>query len=227
MKKIIYLFWIVFILGCQKEGNEKLNASKMKIVTEYLYSTKNISGNIEIDNLKYKNVLFYQENGDIEELHNYDSNENFESKFIYKCDDENRIIENVQYSESGSYLGKCIVTYSDSEKKSESLGYDSNNILITKSIDEYDDNWNMIISYEYSYYQDKNEFFERKETYTYNDKNNVIEIKEFDTDGYLVNTSTYEYTEYDKSNNWTNRIEHYVDDYYDYKFILTREIEYY
>ena len=46
-----------------------------------------------------------------------------------------------------------------------------------------------------------------KDTYKYDEKGNKIEINNYNSDGRLDSKTTYKY-EYDKNNNWTQRIEY-------------------
>ena len=92
--------------------------------------------------------------------------------------------------------------YNEKGNKIEENYYNSNGRLYSKTTYKYDEKGNMI---EDNFYDSDDGSLIYKNTYKYDEKGNIIEENHYDSNGRLDSKYTYEY---DKNNNWTQRIEY-------------------
>ena len=207
MKKIMIsnTFSVIFgILWPIRKKSEKKNdlteenlKGKVKSIKETLYEAVDKFGQIEKGNVLYDAFTF--------------------PFTIY--DEKGNNIEENHYDSDGRLSYKYIYKYDKKGNNIEENHYDSDGRLDSKYIYKYDEKGNKIEENRY----DSNGRLSQKTTYKYDEKGNTIEKNDYDSDGRPAENYSYKY-EYDKNNNWTQRIE--------YKntipvYITERIIEYY
>ena len=210
MKNLLFFIVIFTLFGCKKENNSIKNNFKKKNSIE----ERNLFGKVKsIRSMEYDVVDKF---GDIQKV-NISFSIRFNNYEIFNK--EGNVIEYNGYNSDGSLDDKYIYKYDDNGNRIESNGYNSDGSLKSKFIDKYDDNGNKI---EYIRYNSDG-FLDWKSISKYDDKGNRIESIEDNSNGSLNYTLSYDY-EFDKNNNWINRI------YYENKIpktIVERTIEYY
>tara|TARA_R110001592_G_C13186309_1_gene751651 strand:+ start:1219 stop:2043 length:825 start_codon:yes stop_codon:yes gene_type:complete len=192
--------------------------------------------------LSFKSVYYYDIDGYLIEFNDiYGTDNLIHRKFIYKYDNNKKLIEENRYASNGSLIVKEIYEYDSNGNLIEYYYYDRKGNLYKKESYKYDYNGNRIEnnkSYSdgsgsketYKYNQkgnliEKNEFsvFNKKYLYGYDRMGNIIEIKIIEKDNNKETTITYEYT-YDSNGSWIKKLEfenHFT------KKLIERTIEYY
>ena len=112
-------------------------------------------------------------------------------------------IEENDYNSDGSLFSKFTYKYDEKGNIIEKNDYDSDGSLNYKTTYKYDEKGNMI---EANFYNSDGSL-SFKLTYKYDEKGNMIEATYYNSDGRLDSKTTYKY-EYDKNNNWTQRIQY-------------------
>ena len=203
MKKIILAILSVLRLVSCKQSEKKNDLTeenlkgKVKSIKETLYEAVDKFGQIEKGNVLYDAFTF---------------------PFTIYDEKGNKIEEN-DYDSDGRLDSKTTYKYDEKGNIIEENDYDSDGRLDSKYIYKYDEKGNKIEENRY----DSNGRLSQKTTYKYDEKGNTIEKNDYDSDGRPAENYSYKY-EYDKNNNWTQRIE--------YKntipvYITERIIEYY
>ena len=185
MKKIILAILSVLRLVSCKQSEKKNDLTeenlkgKVKSIKEITYEAVEKFGQIEKGNVLY--CLSY---------------------FTIYNEKGNKIEKN-HYEFDGRLDYKVTYKYDENGNKIEKNDYDSDGSLDSKTTYKYDEKGNII---EINNYNSDGSLYS-KHTYKYDEKGNIIEINNYNSDGRLKNTYTYKY-EYDKNNNWTQRIEY-------------------
>jgi len=167
----------------------------------------------------------YDDRHNILEENTYEFEEGrFYSKFQYKYDVNNSLIERISYSSSNTVNSQYKFEYKyDSEKKviekyKPKTNYD-------RIFFKYDNDGNLIEKIIYNYYDPKesDHFFEDKFTWKYDAKGNVIEETKYFSNGSIEYKKGYVF-QYDNTGNWIKYIYSENDIQ---KYSIEREIEYY
>ncbi len=196
----------------------------------------------------------HDNNGNRTESNNYNSDGSLKSKSIwtYKYDEKGNKKEEIcfHYDSNDRFLDKLIwvFKYDDKGYLYEQIGGISDSLYDRKFIYKYDSIGNVT---EEEYLNKTDENLNSKETYKYNSSDNRVENKSYNSQGsletkwsyrynnngditeeeyfsYTINGSnaktTYEYDEYDKTENWIKRKQLFNDKPIT---IIEREIEYF
>ena len=114
-----------------------------------------------------------------------------------------KAVDKFEQIEKGDVLNNYFNIYNEKGNKIEDNFYDSDGNLSSKDTYEYDEKGNKI---EENWYNSDGSL-DSKYTYKYDEKGNIIEENYHNSNGRLYEKHTYKY-EYDKNNNWTQRIEY-------------------
>ena len=191
MKKIILaILSVLCLVSCnQSEKKNDLTEEnlkgKVKSITENTYEAVEKFGQIEKGDVLVDSSAVYTDDG----------------RFKIYNEKGNKIEENY-YNSNGSLIYKNTYKYDEKGNKIEENYYNSNGRLYSKTTYKYDEKGNMI---EDNFYDSDDGSLIYKNTYKYDEKGNIIEENHYDSNGRLDSKYTYEY---DKNNNWTQRIEY-------------------
>ncbi|WP_396186499.1 hypothetical protein [Flavobacterium sp.] len=204
MKKIIFLFTAIFIIGCNSNINQKriidntVVYGKVKTITQTLYCVKEKFGEMEKTGYPSTSFSFFNEKTNL--IKDSISDEISSIVTNYKYDNGNKIIEKLHFNypkmqidtvknqTSSLNMSKSIekYVYSNSNKKRKEIGQGKISV-------SHFDNQNRLIEYD-EYKNDGSLSYSRN--YSYDSKDNIIE----EIISYFVSSITYNYT-YDKRNN--------------------------
>ena len=191
MKKIILVILSVLCLVSCNQSEKKNDLTeenlkgKVKSITENTYEAVDKFGQIEKGDVLVDSSAVYTDDGHFK---------------IYN-EKGNKIEENY-YNSNGSLIYKNTYKYDEKGNIIEENYYNSNGRLYSKTTYKYDEKGNMI---EDNFYDSDDGSLIYKNTYKYDEKGNNIEKNNYDSNGRLYSKYTYEY---DKNNNWTQRIEY-------------------
>ena len=191
MEKIILVILSVLCLVSCNQSEKKNDLTeenlkgKVKSITENTYEAVDKFGQIEKGDILVDSSAVYTDDGHFK---------------IYN-EKGNKIEENY-YNSNGSLIYKNTYKYDEKGNKIEENYYNSNGRLYSKTTYKYDEKGNMI---EDNFYDSDDGSLIYKNTYKYDEKGNIIEENHYDSNGRLDSKYTYEY---DKNNNWTQRIEY-------------------
>ena len=191
MKKIILVILSVLCLVSCNQSEKKNDLTeenlkgKVKSITENTYEAVDKFGQIEKGDVLVDSSAVYTDDGHFK---------------IYN-EKGNKIEENY-YNSNGSLIYKNTYKYDEKGNIIEENYYNSNGRLYSKTTYKYDEKGNMI---EDNFYDSDDGSLIYKNTYKYDEKGNNIEKNNYDSNGRLDSKYTYEY---DKNNNWTQRIEY-------------------
>ena len=191
MEKIILVILSVLCLVSCNQSEKKNDLTeenlkgKVKSITENTYEAVEKFGQIEKGDVLVDSSAVYTDDGHFK---------------IYN-EKGNKIEENY-YNSNGSLIYKNTYKYDEKGNKIEENYYNSNGRLYSKTTYKYDEKGNMI---EDNFYDSDDGSLIYKNTYKYDEKGNNIEKNNYDSNGRLDSKYTYEY---DKNNNWTQRIEY-------------------
>ena len=191
MKKIILaILSVLCLVSCnQSEKKNDLTEEnlkgKVKSITENTYEAVEKFGQIEKGDVLVDSSAVYTDDG----------------RFKIYNEKGNKIEENY-YNSNGSLIYKNTYKYDEKGNIIEENYYNSNGRLYSKTTYKYDEKGNMI---EDNFYDSDDGSLIYKNTYKYDEKGNIIEENHYDSNGRLDSKYTYEY---DKNNNWTQRIEY-------------------
>ena len=191
MEKIILaILSVLCLVSCnQSEKKNDLTEEnlkgKVKSITENTYEAVDKFGQIEKGDVLVDSSAVYTDDGHFK---------------IYN-EKGNKIEENY-YNSNGSLIYKNTYKYDEKGNIIEENYYNSNGRLYSKTTYKYDEKGNMI---EDNFYDSDDGSLIYKNTYKYDEKGNNIEKNNYDSNGRLDSKYTYEY---DKNNNWTQRIEY-------------------
>ena len=191
MEKIILVILSVLCLVSCNQSEKKNDLTeenlkgKVKSITENTYEAVNKFGQIEKGDVLVDSSAVYTDDG----------------RFKIYNEKGNKIEENY-YNSNGSLIYKNTYKYDEKGNKIEENYYNSNGRLYSKTTYKYDEKGNMI---EDNFYDSDDGSLIYKNTYKYDEKGNIIEENHYDSNGRLDSKYTYEY---DKNNNWTQRIEY-------------------
>ena len=168
MKKLLYLFLTVLIVGCSDDAKKNdltvLNLNgNVKSITYTTFEAIEKFGEITNGKMGYSSSSIFNNNGNEIEGNYYGADGSLENKNIYKYDDKGNKIERNYYKADGS--------------------------LSSKDIYKYDDKGNMLEVYSY----EADGSLENKNIYKYDDKGNEIERNYYKADGSLINKNIYKY----------------------------------
>ena len=209
MEKIILAILSVLRLVSCKQSEKKNDLTeenlkgKVKSIKETLYEAVDKFGQIEKGNWFNNYFTIYDKKGNIIEENDYDSDGSLNSKTTYKYDEKGNKIEENDYDSDGRLSYKYTYKYDEKGNIIEENHYDSDGRLRSKYTYKYDKKGNMI---EANFYNSDGSL-SFKFTYKYDEKGNMIEVTYYDSDGSLNYKTTYKY-EYDKNNNWTQKIQY-------------------
>ena len=214
MKKIILAILSVLYLvsyGQLEKKNDLTEENlkgKVKSIKENTYEAVEKFGKIEKGNVFYDgfsspSTIIYNEKRDKIEQNNYNSDSRLDSKTTYKYDEKGNNIEKNNYYSDGRLSYKYTYKYDEKGNNIEKNNYYSDGSLNYKTTYKYDEKGNMI---EANFYNSDGSL-SFKLTYKYDEKGNMIEATYYNSDGRLDSKTTYKY-EYDKNNNWTQRIQY-------------------
>ena len=191
MEKIILVILSVLCLVSCNQSEKKNDLTeenlkgKVKSITENTYEAVDKFGQIEKGDVLVDSSAVYTDDG----------------RFKIYNEKGNKIEENY-YNSNGSLIYKNTYKYDEKGNKIEENYYNSNGRLYSKTTYKYDEKGNMI---EDNFYDSDDGSLIYKNTYKYDEKGNIIEENHYDSNGRLDSKYTYEY---DKNNNWTQRIEY-------------------
>ena len=191
MEKIILVILSVLCLVSCNQSEKKNDLTeenlkgKVKSITENTYEAVDKFGQIEKGDVLVDSSAVYTDDG----------------RFKIYNEKGNKIEENY-YNSNGSLIYKNTYKYDEKGNKIEENYYNSNGRLYSKTTYKYDEKGNMI---EDNFYDSDDGSLIYKTTYKYDEKGNIIEENHYDSNGRLDSKYTYEY---DKNNNWTQRIEY-------------------
>ena len=218
MEKIILVILSVLCLVSCNQSEKKNDLTeenlkgKVKSIKETTYKAIEKFGQIEKGDVlvdssavytDYGRFKIYNEKGNKIEENRYNSDGSLYYKVTYKYDGKGNKIEVNHYDSNGSLILKYTYKYDENGNKIEECWYNEDGSLIVKFTPKYDENGNMMEVNNY----DSDGSLHKKFTYKYDEKGNKIEINNYNSDGRLDSKTTYKY-EYDKNNNWTQRIEY-------------------
>jgi len=246
MKKLLYLFLTVLIVGCSGDAKKNdltvLNLNgNVKSITETVFEAIEKFGEITNGKIKYTYSFIFNNNGNKIEENYYEADGSLKNKQIYKYDDNGNMFEENYYEADGSLGYKKIYKYDDKGNMFEGYSYEADGSLGSKFIYKYDDNRNKIEDHIYKadgslgskniYKYDDNGFQVYKKygfnstikTDKYDDRGNKIETIYYWGDDKKGSKNTYKYDN-DNRGNWINQVTYFDD----LPFLITeREIEYY
>lgn len=218
MKNTKFLIFIFLLaIACEKEEEKPKEEAQFRTIDEYLYSA---DSEYNKEELMYKQVYFYDTDGNIEEIHFYNENHVYEDKTVYEYEngamigmtvyDENENQDDYNYeiinNEDGQIIEWIIYLNNDISDKSVYSYYPDGNIKAESLYSCYNGECNLSYTINYEY----------------NEKGNLI--KEYIGDSSIT---TYSYPDYDKNGNWIVRYRHKSDVTGDSYTVTEREIEYY
>ena len=188
MKKIILAILSVLYLvsyGQLEKKNDLTEENlkgKVKSIKENTYEAVEKFGKIE------KGNVFY---------------DGFSSPSTIIYNEKRDKIEQNNYNSDSRLDSKTTYKYDEKGNNIEKNNYYSDGSLNYKTTYKYDEKGNMI---EANFYNSDGSL-SFKLTYKYDEKGNMIEATYYNSDGRLDSKTTYKY-EYDKNNNWTQRIQY-------------------
>ena len=215
MKKIILAILSVLYLVSYGQLEKKNNLTeenlkgKVKSIKENTYEAVDKFGQIKKGNVFYDGfsspfTIIYNEKGNKIKICRYDKYGKIDNKNTYKYDEKGNNIEHNTY-DYGRLALKDIYKYDEKGNKIEENTYDSDGRLFFKYIYKYDEKGNNIEKNKYDY----NGRLDSKTTYKYDEKGNTIEQNTYYYDDRPAENYSYKYEyEYDKNNNWTQKIQY-------------------
>lgn len=158
MKKLIYLFLTVLIVGCSGDAKKNdltvLNLNgNVKSITYTTFEAIEKFGEITNGKMGYISSSIFNNNGNEIEGNDYKADGSLSFKYIYKYDDKGNKIERNYYKADGSLEDKYIWKYDDKGNMLEENYYGADDKTGGRSTFKYDNdndnrgNWVRVVIY--------------------------------------------------------------------------------